>query len=110
MKELREHYANDTRPGIHRPLGSAVPKTRYDFILDAPHTDSRSETFDRWTPDGAKVVREVVKELQMVLPTFQSRGTKHAVKRFEHFYDDLLALKLFLKDNPAGAQILDSNE
>jgi hypothetical protein len=106
MQELREHYNYDARPALRRPLGAAVPKSRYDYILDGPKDPDRDGQFSTWVPDGAEVVRHAIAELQQAVPTFfNPHPTRGATKRFGRFYQDLRLLSEYVKVTPGAEQM-----
>lgn len=109
IDQLRDYYETDAKPRLRRPRND-IPRSRLAFLLDEPYEppgEMQKSARNAWNADGAAVIRHVIEELKMIVPTFanpqRSRGSND---RFGRLYGDLRCLSLFLKLT-AGASDMD---
>jgi hypothetical protein len=100
IDECRNHYESRRFPQLYRPI-SEVPRNRLDIILDGPD-DQVVGNRKTWMENGARVCRNVIKELNKIVPTLTrpggSKTTKDAQKQLRRLYRNLRVIENYLRN------------
>jgi hypothetical protein len=100
IDDCRDHYESSRFPQLYRPI-SEVPRNRLDIILDGPD-DQVVGNRKTWMENGARVCRNVVKELNKMVPELTRPGgrktTKDAQKQLRRLYRNLRIIENYLRD------------
>lgn len=91
IDNLRDHYESKRFSQLYRPIAN-VTRNRLDIILDGPHNEVNG-TRKTWMENGARVCREVEKELKKIVPELTrpggSNNKKDAQGQLRRLYRDL---------------------
>jgi RNA polymerase sigma factor (sigma-70 family) len=96
IDDFRNHYENERFSQLYRPI-PGLARNRLDIILDGPH-DVVIGGRKTWMENGARVCRDVLKELKKIVPGLTRPGgrdsTKDAQKQIGSFYRKLRIIEL----------------
>jgi hypothetical protein len=100
IDNCRDHYESSRFPQLYRPI-SEVPRNRLDIILDGPDGQVVGNR-KTWMENGARVCRNVVTELNKIVPALTRPGehktTKDAQKQLRRLYRNLRIIESYLRD------------
>jgi hypothetical protein len=100
IDDCRDHYESGRFSQLYRPI-SEVPRNRLDIILDGPD-DQVVGNRKTWMENGARVCRNVVKELNELVPGLARPGrrsnTKDAQKQLRRLYRNLRIIENYLRN------------
>lgn len=100
IDDCRDHYESSRFPQLYRPI-SQIPRNRLDIILDGPD-DQVVGNRKTWMENGARVCRNVIKELNKIVPALARPGgnktTKDAQKQLRRFYRNLRIIESYLRN------------
>jgi hypothetical protein len=98
IDDFRDHYESKRFSQLHRPIND-ISRNRLDIILDGPDGEF---TGDRktWMENGARVCRDVEKELKKIVPELTRPGgrknTKNAQKLLRRLYRNLRIIDSYM--------------
>lgn len=96
---FREHYESKRFSQLYRPFKN-IPRNRLDIILDGP-SNGITGTSKTWMENGARVCRDVERELKKIVPELTRPGgrgnTKDAQKQLHRLYRNLRVIESFLR-------------
>lgn len=103
IDDFRGYYENKRFTALHRPIKN-LERNMLDIILDGPHDvvvgDSKT-----WMENGARVWRDVAKELKVIVPGLSRPGgrdgTKGAQEQLRRFYFNLRIIDHALRGGEA---------
>jgi hypothetical protein len=100
IDDFRDLYEDERFPNLYRPI-SNIPRNRLDIILDGPHNINAIGNRKTWIESGARVCRNVEKELKKIVPELTHPGgrysTKDAQKQLRRLYDNLRIIESFMR-------------
>lgn len=99
IDDFRDHYESKRFPQLYRPI-HGLPRNRLDIILDGPH-DVVIGDQKTWMENGARVWRDVEKELKKIVPDLNRPGgrdsTKDAQKQLRRLYRNLRIIENYMR-------------
>lgn len=99
IDDFRNHYENERFSQLCRPI-PGLARNRLDIILDGPH-DVVVGDRKTWMENGARVYRDVLKELRGIIPELTRPGgrdnTKDAQKQLCRFYRNLRIIDSYMR-------------
>jgi hypothetical protein len=99
IDDFRDHYESKRFSQLYRPFKN-IPRNRLDIILDGP-IDEISGTPKTWMENGARVCRNVERELKKIVPELARPGgrgnTKDAQKQLRRLYRNLRVIESSLR-------------
>jgi len=100
IDDCRDHYESSRFSQLYRPI-SEVPRNRLDIILDGPEGQVVGNR-KTWMENGARVCRNVIKELNKVVPALTRPGgrkaTKDAQKQLRRLYRNVRIIENYLRN------------
>jgi hypothetical protein len=91
IEDFRNHYEDGRFSQLHRPI-PGLARNRLDIILDGPH-DAIIGNRKTWMENGARVCRDVLKELKKIVPELTRPdgrdNTRDAQKQLCRLYRNL---------------------
>jgi hypothetical protein len=100
IDDCREHYESSRFSQLYRPIRN-VPRNRLDIILDGPHDQIIGDR-KTWMENGARTCRNVMKELNKIVPELTRPGgrnnTKDAQKQLRRLYRNLRIIENYLRN------------
>jgi hypothetical protein len=100
IDDCRDHYESSRFPQLYRPI-SEVPRNRLDIILDGPEGQVVGNR-KTWMENGARVCRNVIKELNKITPALTRPGgcktTKDAQKQLRRLYRNVRIIENYLRN------------
>jgi hypothetical protein len=99
IDDFRNHYENERFSQLYRPIPS-LARNRLDIILDGPR-DAVIGDRKTWMENGARVCRDVLKELKKIVPKLTRPGgrdnTKDAQKQLCRLYRNLRIIDNYMR-------------
>jgi hypothetical protein len=99
IDDYRDQYESMRFSQLYRPI-SDINRNRLDIILDGPD-DSVVGSRKTWMENGARVCRNVMKELKKIVPELARPGrrdnTKDAQKQLRRLYRNLRIIESYLR-------------
>jgi hypothetical protein len=99
IDDFRNHYENERFSQLHRPI-PGLARNRLDIILDGPH-DVVIGDRKTWMENGARVCRDMLKELRKIVPGLTRPGgrdnTKDAQKQLCRLYRNLRIIDSYMR-------------
>jgi hypothetical protein len=100
IDDCREHYESSRFSQLYRPIRD-IPRNRLDIILDGPDDQIVGDR-KTWMENGARVCRNVMKELHKIVPELTRPGrrnnTKDAQKQLRRLYRNLRIIESYLRN------------
>jgi hypothetical protein len=100
IDDCRAYYESSRFSQLYRPI-SEVPRNRLDIILDGPD-DQVVGNRKTWMENGARICRNVIKELNKLVPQLARPGrggnTKDAQKQLRRLYRNLRIIENYLRN------------